>query len=142
MNSVLMDRQFGRGKQGVADVGDDDVWSKVDVIESGAIVALCRGSVFNMANFGFRGIRGFAGHDVGFGQASDKFCQEHVVEMMMPMRSCLAGGVDALRRIEIGGEDAEVHIGHERAEQDHAVAGLHERAHRFTPHGAFIDPKI
>ena len=60
------------------------------------------------------------------------------MKMVMPDPQLLAGGVDALARIEIGRVDAQVQIGHERAEQDHAIAFFDELGDRFVAHRPFV----
>ena len=50
------------------------------------------------------------------------------VKMMVADAELFARGIDALGRIELGRVDAEVDVGHERAEHDHAVAVLDEAA--------------
>src|ERR1019366_1754846 len=54
----------------------------------------------------------------------------------------LAGGIDRARRIEAGRVDAEVDVGHERAEQDDAIAALDVLPDIVAAHGAFIDAQI
>ena len=51
----------------------------------------------------------------------------------------LAGGVDAPGRIEVGREDAQVDVGHERAQQDHAIALLDEAGDLLAAHRPFVD---
>ena len=57
---------------------------------------------------------------------------------MVPDPQLLAGGVDALARIEIGRVDAQVDVGHERAQQDHAVALFDELGDLFAAHRPFV----
>ncbi len=65
---------------------------------------------------------------LGLHQLADEIVQQHVVKVMMPDAQLLARGVDAVPRIEVGREDAQVDVGHERAQQHHAVALLDELA--------------
>src|SRR4051812_22778683 len=62
--------------------------------------------------------------------------------MMMADAKLLAGDVDAFGRIEIGGEDAEVNVGHKGAEQQHAVALLDELSHFRVPHRPLVQADI
>ena len=50
-----------------------------------------------------------------------------------------AGGVDATGRGQIGRENAHVDVGHELAQQDHAVALLDEARDLLAAQGAFVD---
>src|SRR5438093_13282820 len=54
----------------------------------------------------------------------------------------LAGDIDAAGGIEISSEDAEVEIGHERAEKHHAVALFDELRDLSPPHRAFVEADI
>ena len=51
------------------------------------------------------------------------------MEVVVADPQVVARGVDAPRGIELGREDAEVEVGEQRAEQDHAVALLDELRH-------------
>ena len=50
--------------------------------------------------------------------------------------------VDALRRIELGREDAEIEVGQQRAEKDHAVALLHELRHLLAPESPLVESDV
>ena len=54
----------------------------------------------------------------------------------------LARHVDAFCRIEMGRVDAEIDVGHERAQKDHAVALFNEPADCLTSHRAFVHAQI
>ena len=70
----------------------------------------------------------------GGGQPVDEIAQQHVVEVVVADAQRLAGGVDALGGVEIGREDAHVDVGHELAQQDHAVALLDELRDLLAAH--------
>ena len=75
----------------------------------------------------------------GLGQPADEIAQQHAVEMVMADAQRFAGGVDAAGRVEIGREDAHVDVGHELAQQDHAVALLDELGDLLAAQRAFVD---
>ena len=54
----------------------------------------------------------------------------------------LAVGEDGPRGVEIGGEDAEVDVGEDRAEQDEAVALLDELGHLRPSHGPLVEADV
>ena len=56
----------------------------------------------------------------------------------MPDPQLLAGGVDALARIEIGRVDPQVEVGHERAEQNQAIALFDELRDLLVAHRPFV----
>ncbi len=59
--------------------------------------------------------------------------------MVMPDPQVFAGGVDAFRRVEIGGENPQVDVGHEAAEHQQAVGRLDDFGHLGATHRPFVD---
>ena len=58
------------------------------------------------------------------GQSVDEIGELHVVVVVVPHAAFFARYVDAIAEVELGRVDAEVDVGHERAEHDDAVARL------------------
>ena len=54
----------------------------------------------------------------------------------------LAGDADGAGRVELCSVDAEVDVGHERPEHEHAIAAFHVLTHRFHPHGPLVQPEV
>ena len=79
---------------------------------------------------------------LGLGQPLHEVGQQHVVKMMVLDAELFARGVDALGRVEMGRVDAEVDVGHERAQEDHAIALFDVAADRFAPHRPFVNAQV
>ena len=75
-------------------------------------------------------------------QAANEILEAHLFVGVVADGELLAGGVDRARGIEAGGVDAEVDVGHERAEQDDAIAALDVLPHVLAAHRAFIDAEV
>ena len=119
MNSVrrLIVSSVG-AEQRVADVGDHHrlvVERRSSRANSRAIVIGASGSSTN--GLGWADARresaASAASVAAVGQLADEVVEPHVVVVVMPDPQLLARGVDALGRVEIGREDAEVDVGHE-----------------------------
>jgi hypothetical protein len=76
------------------------------------------------------------------GELVEKRVERHVVIVVVANAKLLAGHVDAPRRVELGREDPQVEVGHERAQQQHAVALLDELRHLGPPHRPFIQADV
>jgi hypothetical protein len=78
----------------------------------------------------------------GVHHPGDEVLEAHVLVAVVPHGQALAVGADAARRIEPGGEDAQVRVRHEHAEQQDAVARLDVVAHRRAAHPALVEPEV
>ena len=58
--------------------------------------------------------------------------------MVMADAKLLAGDVDAFGRVEIGRVNAQIDVGHERAQQQQAIALFDELRHCVVAHRAFV----
>ena len=54
----------------------------------------------------------------------------------------LGGRIDRFRDLELRRVDAEVDVGHERSQDEHAIGAFDDPAHVFPSHGAFVDPQV
>ena len=95
------------------------------------------------------GDRGRAGGEDaagGFGfcqrQLADEILEEHALEVVVADPQVFARGMDRPPRVEVGGEDAEIDVGEDRAEEDAAVARLDELRHLAAPHPPFIEADV
>ncbi len=80
--------------------------------------------------------------DVAFGQSFHEVGQQHVVKMMLLDAELFARDVNALGRVEMGRVDAEIDVGHERAQEDHAVALFDIAADRLAAHCPFVNTQV
>ena len=82
----------------------------------------------------------------GFGfrrsQLADEVLEEHAAEVMVADPQVFARGVDRPPRVEIGGEDAEIDVGEDRAEEDPAVARFDKLRHLAAPHPSFVEADV
>ena len=77
---------------------------------------------------------------LGRNQRPDEVAQQHVIKIMVADPQFVATGKDAVPGIELRGEDAKIDVGEDRAQQDHAVALLHELGHVAAAHRALVEP--
>ena len=75
-------------------------------------------------------------------QAAHEVLEAHLFVGVVADGELLAGGVDGAGGIEARGVDAEVDVGHERAEHDDAIAALDVLPHVLAAHRAFIDAEV
>ena len=61
---------------------------------------------------------------------------------MVSDAALLAGDVNAVAQVELGRVDAEVDVGHERAEHDDAVAGFDVLRDLVVAHAAFVEAHV
>ena len=65
-----------------------------------------------------------------------------ITKLMKADRDAILGGINRVTAIDARSIDAEVDVGHQRAEQNDAVAGLDVSARRFAAHRAFINAEV
>ena len=75
-------------------------------------------------------------------QAANEVLEAHLFVGVVADGELLAGGIDRARRIEAGGVDAQVDVGHERPQQDHAITALDVLPDVVAAHRAFIDAEV
>ncbi len=75
-------------------------------------------------------------------QAANEVLEADFLIAMVADGELLAGSIDRARRIKAGRVDAEVDIGHERAQQDDTIAALNILPDVVAAHRAFIDAEI
>ena len=85
---------------------------------------------------------GVLGSRVAGGERVDEILQSHVVVMMVADAELFARGVDAVGEIQFGRVDAEVDIGHERAEHQHAIAGFDVFGDFVAAERAFVEAHV
>ena len=75
-------------------------------------------------------------------ESRKKIPEPDILVGMKTNRQFLAGGVNGAAQFQARGIDAEIHIGHEYAQEENAIALLDVAAHLLAPHRPFIDAEI
>ena len=136
--------QFAGGKQGIPHIGDDQRAVVERFIEP-AHQPRCGDGVggrkCERALGGSRARGKWAGGRPGTGrnEGPEKIGKAHVVEMVVADAQFVAGGKDTVGRLDRGGENAEIEIGQQRAEQNDAVAFLDKPRHLLAAQSPFVE---
>ena len=109
------------------------------VIVIGASGCSANGSLFQSVGAGGRGCLPLS---LRCESSRDEIFELHVVIVMMPNAQLLAGDVDAVADVELGRVDAEVDVGHERAEHQHAVARFDVLGDFLAAQRAFVQAHV
>ncbi len=141
-----MDGHVDAGEHGVARVGQHGRAVVEELVQPLEQVAHGQRLVGHGEALRRRGRVGDFAEDapVRFGgdERRQEVAQADAVIAMVADGQALAGGVDDPGRVELGGEDAQIDVGHEDAEQDEAVAAFDVLCHLPPAHRALIDAEV
>ncbi len=139
-----MDDEVNGAEEAGADVADDDHVVAQQIVQPAEEVVQRheRGSFPCGDRLGWMGDGEVAGFDL---RAQERLHEVPEMDSAVAVAADLdffRGGLDASGAFQLGGVDAEVHVGEEGAEHKEAVGLLHEFLNLGAAHGAFVNSQI